>query len=436
MILTSGQQAELYNAGKGISWPFTTGGYGVDQYVAAQSVFEWFQKPAAVRHVGAYNRTYISWMENTGKIQVRYYDHGTGRWGSIVTVDDLVPDFAANANDDHNAPMLHILANGTIQIFYFVHHAADSIFMKTSSNPEDITSWSARTNISDNSTQIHSYPQTRTLTSGSQILFYRRGVHDNSTEWFKISADGGATWSAATKLIDYGAPAGITTGIYAFVDAHENQVSIAWSKRVQNSGRFNMYYAQSLDGGATWTKRDGTAYTLPITDATADLVYDSGADQCYGWDIVLDASGNPHIVFATKLDPNHEYRYAKWTGAAWATYQITTSALLYGAENDFYSGGVVLDPTDPGICYLAKKQTKLEIEKWVSADDGETWTLGEAITSASVRDHFRLQVVENYDPSCRLVWCNGNYAGLVDGSWSGYTAVNVQSELTKDWIWK
>jgi hypothetical protein len=435
MGLTDAEQTELYNTGKGKSWPFTDGGYGVDQYVAAQSVFEWFQKPAAVRHVGTYDRTYISWLENSGKIQLRYYDHDSERWGAIVTVDDLLADYGENANDDHNAPMLHILTDGTIQIYYFIHQAADALFMRQSSSPESITSWSGRANIADvGANKVHSYPQVRKLTNGNLFMFYRRGPHDDSEEWFKQSTDDGATWGSGTDLVDFGAG----VGIYGFMDTRGNGVHIMWSKRTSApspAGRFNIYYAYSPDGGANWQKRDGTAYTLPIDEVQADLVYDSGADQAYGWDLIVDESGNPHIVFATKLDPNHEFRYAKWTGAAWATYQVTTSAQLYGADLHFYSGGIVLDSSDVSICYLAKKNSKLEIEKWITADSGATWTKAEAITAGSVRDNFRLQVIKNYDPSCRLVWCNGNYAGTVGGLWTGYTAVNIQSEPTKDWIW-
>ena len=62
-----------------------------------------------------------------------------------------------------------------------------------------------------------------------------------------------------------------------------------------NSG---IYYGRSTDGGDTWEQSDGTAYTLPITEATAERAYTitegSGLqNQCA---LGVDANGYPHAV--------------------------------------------------------------------------------------------------------------------------------------------
>lgn len=397
--------------------------------VARGAILEWFQKPAAVRHVGVHDRTYISWVTSDGKIQVRYFDHTTKTFSDTKTVDDLGQDFGIEARDDHNAPSLLILPDGRLLIFYAVHDVNNAFFMKISGAPEDISSWGDRTVIADEGTRTpYNYPQAKLLDDGTIALFYRRGNYYNSDEYYKISKDAGKSFGTPTALIDFGAD-----GVYAFVYVQNNNIHVAWNKSISDPPRKDVYYMYSPDGGKTWKKKNGDDLPLPVTAENADIVFDSKNDRAYVWDIVVDSTQEPYIVFAHKQDPFHEFRFARWSGTAWVTSLITSSAQLYRNGN-FYSGGIVLDPDDPFTVYLSKKRDVLEIEKWQSSDGGLRWRLSESITQDSAVDNFRLQVVKNYAPELRLIWSSGVYEGLVDGNWTGYDKVNIQSEVTKNSI--
>lgn len=394
--------------------------------IAKSSILEWLQKPAAVRYVGRYDRTYISWIEQSGKVQLRYYDHKKKSFSKIITIDDLYPDYGIESQDDHNAPCLLILPDGQLLIFYTVHDVNNAFFMKKSLNSEDPFFWTGRLNISHSDTGAqYNYPQAKRLDNGNLILFYRRGVHYNSDEYFKISKDNGSTWGRGTKLIDFG-----EDGVYIFVHTKNNQIHIAWNKSIAENPKKNVYYAYSPDGGNSWKKKDNKLLDLPITKAKADLVFNSGNQSDYVWDIITDDKNNPFIVYAYRDDPEHEFRFAQWDGAAWINSTITNSSLIYNSGH-FFSGGIVIDPLNVYQVYLSKKQNKLEIEKWSSIDFGKTWKQTEAITKNSAVDNFRPQIVQNYAKELRLIWSSGNYEGLIDSQWSGFSKVNIQSEITK-----
>ncbi|MBU3979553.1 BNR repeat-containing protein [Patescibacteria group bacterium] len=397
--------------------------------VASSAIFEWFQKPAAIRFVGKYDRTYIAWINSDGKIQIRYHDNKENKFSPIYTVDDLYREFGIEAQDDHNAPSLLILPDGRILIFYTVHDANGAFFMKQSTTIEDISSWTVRKNIDDpGSVMPYNYPQAKRLSNGNILLFYRRGNYYNSDEYLKVSKDNGTTWEKPTQLIDFS-----SDGVYALVFVKGDAIHITWNESLVKPPRKNIYYMYSPDGGVAWEKKDGTLLTLPVTRNSAEVVFDSKDDPDYVWDIVADNENNPFIVFAYKKDPSHEFRFAQWDGGSWTTNTITTSAQLYGNDN-FYSGGIVIDPRNVHNVYLSKKREQLEIERWASYDGGRTWQQAEVITNNSTVDNFRMQLVENYSDALRIVWASGIYEGLINGQWMGFSKVDIQSDITKQAI--
>lgn len=395
--------------------------------VAQSAIFEWIQKPAAIHFVKRFDRTYIAWVTSDGKIQIRYFDNANNGFSPIYTVDDLYPHFKIEAKDDHNAPSLLILPDGRILVFYVVHDVNNAFFMKESQHAEDISSWTDRKNMQDPSTQEpYNYPQAKILDNGEIAVFYRVGNYYDSREYFKVSKDNGISWSKATKLIDFG-----EKGIYAFVTSRGNQIHIAWSKAQTGSvPKSNVYYLYSPDAGITWLSRNNKRQVLPIDEKAADIVFNSTDKPAFVWDIVVDSFYNPYIVYSYQNDPHHEYDFSRWNGKEWVTNKITNSKELYDSNN-FFSGGIVIDPQNVYNVYLSKQRVHLELEKWVSKDLGKSWDMDKKITENSEEDNFRPQVVENYSPNLSLVWSRGIYEGLVRGHWSGFQQVSIYSNAAR-----
>ena len=125
---------------------------------------EFLTKPASWHYNGIFNRTYIAWMENTGNINIGYYDHHTGVFSNPVLIDTII-------TDDHGSPSLIIRNDGHIIIFHTGGHN-DPMYCWISSNPEDISSWGSRITIDTGSCD---YPRAFENTSGTILLLYRYG---------------------------------------------------------------------------------------------------------------------------------------------------------------------------------------------------------------------------------------------------------------------
>ncbi len=390
--------------------------------IAKGAILEWIQKPAAIRFVDRYDRSYISWISHSGKIQMRYYDHQKQEFSSIVTVDDLFPEHKKEAKDDHNAPSLLILPSGHLLIFYTVHDVKNAFFVRKSLYPEDIHYWSQRINLAeDKKEDYYTYPQPKLLPDGRIIVFYRKGVYYHSKEYYRVSDDEGKSWGEPIELINFG-----KIGVYAFIYQNQNTLHLAWNLGKEGyPPKFNLYYALSQDGGVNWNSIDGQKLSLPINDRNKTLVLETLDKPAYIWDVIADKEDDPLIFYTYDNDPNHQLRIIRWEKERWRDKLITYSKLLYNGDH-FFSGGGVFDPKNSDRVIVSKQRDKLELEEWLFDRKKNQWFKNQSITNNSFFDNFRPQFILNYHPSLPLIWCSGQYQGLVDGDWSGYEYVNLR----------
>ncbi len=391
--------------------------------LAANGVFEWFQKPAAVRVTRPTDMTYVSWINAAGQIQLRARDNARGAWGGVVTIDDLASSFGIEGRDDHNAPSLLALADGRIMIFYAVHDIPNNLFAKVMTAPGDVSAWSDRIRISSvEPAASFNYPQAKLLSDGTIVLFVRRGSWAGATEAILRSTDGGHSWSTPTTLIRFGQD----IGIYAVIDAHGSRFDLAWSRRAGNGRPTNIYFARSLDGGVTWQKMSGQRYALPITRAASEVVY-SSPDPTYVWDVTGAVAGSPRVAFVTGDGKKTRYVVSRYIGGHWRSETVTGAGLFYGRTH-YYAGGIVFDPRNPDRVLVSRVSPRLELSTYTRSRWG--WRHERVVTNKSGRINVRPQFVQN-DPSGRIIWSAGVYDGLVNGNWTGYTRMTIRTTTLK-----
>lgn len=154
------------------------------------------------------------------------------------------------------------------------------------------------------------------LASGFAIASYGTIIHclftQNTTINYKsfdaTTVSGNlSTGIAIDTQTSYGSGCSITA------NPTNGHLTAAWSsKNSSYPNSFNIRSAKSTDGGATWTKQDGSAGTGQIT---ADNT--SGHDTQYPNTIIM-SNGNPAILAQRKTNANYIMCY-RWTGSVWSS---------------------------------------------------------------------------------------------------------------------
>ena len=114
----------------------------------------------------------------------------------------------------------------------------------------------------------------------------------NMEIYYKGSADGGSTWSASKRLTW---TSGTSSSPVIAKDSGDI-IHVAWSD--YTPGNPEIYYKSSPDGGSTWSATTRITWTSGISHSTA---------------IAIDSSDAIHVVWANDTPGNYEIYYKKGT---------------------------------------------------------------------------------------------------------------------------
>ncbi len=364
-------------------------------------VWCWFSDPRAIYHKGAKECTYAGWVSEQGDIVIGSYNHTSKKIDTFVLHEKL-------EKDDHNVPSILVRDDGRILAFYS-RHSDDDMYMRISTNPEDISQWEpvSRMYINDvdafpkgtKNSYTYSNPYQLSQEDGRIYLFYR-GMDFKPN--VSISDDGGLTWSMAKLFI---LPERIYKNRRPYVKYYSDYKSkvhfLFTDGHPRNEPTNSVYYACYHDGA--FYKANGEKMidfeNIPFSPQQADRVYDARQDsvRAWVWDVTVDSDDRPVIVYTRfPKETDHRYHYARWDGQKWQDHEITPAGPWFpqtpeGKEEreTYYSGGVVLDHENPNVVYLSRKINGVfEIERWVTDDMGNSWTHA-AITRNSQYDNVR-----------------------------------------------
>lgn len=369
--------------------------------LAQRGAWCWFGDPRAIQ-VGA--KTFTGWIDWNGDVVVAQYDNPT----RTVTTHVVRPGLEV---DDHDNPSVVVRPDGRILAFYS-KHAGSPMYYRLSNNPGDISAWGGEQTVPGTTAVTYPNPLFLSDEGHALYLFWRA---ENGKPAFAVSPDGGATWGPVTPLLDTG------PNIPSYVKYASNgrdRIHIAFTDTHPEKSATNNVYHIAYQAGAFY-RADGslvkTVDQLPLTPPDADLVYDATANGARGWiwDIALDSAGQPVIAYANYPSvTNHRYRYARWTGSAWFTIELTGAggSIDESGNDPFYSGGIALDPNNPSILYLARQVGgAFELERWSTVNGGATWSV-QTITSGSGAKNIRPFVPRGHRPgSIGLLWLYGGY---------------------------
>ena len=362
--------------------------YG-DKYSGGLGTYTANHQPMAV-HAAAVNKTFFTYGGTTGRtrrelaIMVSYYDHATHEVPRPVVLY-LDP----SVGDPHDNAAIQLDASGHLWVFKSGRGTGRPGLIFRSAAPYVIDAFE----LVD--VQEFTYPQVWRLASGgffllfSKYVFYKdRGPARNL--FWKTSPDGRA-WTADRELAGF-------DGHYQTSGQFGGKIAtfFNWHPGSDNDRRTNLYYAQSTDGGKTWTTAGGRVLDLPLRDfANEALVIDYQAQgKClYTCDVNFDDQGNPILLYilSRKGEPGpaggaREWTVLHWKDGTWRSHVITPSDHNYDMGSLWVHGREwrVIGPTEPAPQPYG---TGGEVGEWVSRDEGETWERRKVVTSGSPFNH-------------------------------------------------
>lgn len=362
-------------------------------YHTPSATFTQYHRPMAW-HVKSQNKTFFVYGGNQNKIMIGYYDHILKSFSVPKRVDYF------NSSDAHCNPSLFIDSIGYIYVFYGSHCSV--CYVKRSAEPYSITSFITKAQIPN-----HSYPQTWELKKGQFFHLYR--ISPSNQMAYRITTDSMNSWESPTVLTDFPGKFIYPISI-AGQDTSVKPVHVIWTVyNPVDMKRKHIYYAKSTNGGSMWTRSRGLPYILPITESTAEKIFDTGVNQSQIHDITLDAMGNVYSLISTGQDSVWYYFLLTYKQQVWSSHFITMT------DHQWDVGCLIVNGFNEVRAYLPSipvqpKEDGGDVEEWVSYDQGITWQKKRCVTGVfkSTYSHNFIRSVYNGSSDLRCFWSYGD----------------------------
>jgi hypothetical protein len=357
------------------------------------------------------NKTFFTYGGTTSgdkrelAIMISYYDHATGKVPKPVLLY-LDP----SVNDPHDNASICVDQHGIVWVFKSGRNTSRPGLIFRSAKPYSIDAFELV------AVQEFTYPQITLGADGKMFLLFTKYTirSDKLAErnlFWKTSTNA-ITWSEDGKLAGFG-------GHYQTSGRTGNKVAtfFNWHPNADADARTNVYYAQTVNEGKTWTTADGKELKLPLDRPdNAARISDLHAvgKLMYTCDLNFDQKGNPILLFVCsgggqsgpKSGPR-EWTVMHWKGGRWLTHVVTQSDHNYDMGSLYVKGDDwrIIGPTQVGPQPYG---TGGEIALWTSRDEGNTWKMEREVTSGSLYNNsYVRRPMQATDPFYAF-WADGN----------------------------
>ncbi|WP_436795503.1 BNR-4 repeat-containing protein [Actinospongicola halichondriae] len=409
--------------------------------------WSWFEGPRAI-HTDC--ELLVGSVSATGMIDVSTMDLST----RSTRVDHIGGPVEI---DDHNSPGLVELPDGRISAAWSRHNKDRTV--RNVERPASMWNWYQTPSVL--ATQGVTYSnlvrlagagvdeETDQEPAGRLYNFFRG---DGYRTIFSTSDDLGRTWSTPSTLLRKQSQRPYPV----YDDDGESRIDVATTEghpREYAPGT-SVYHGFIEDGAIR--RSDGSVIAdedFGIAPEELTLVYERGEDErAWTLDVITPTETSPATIVLSVRDlgddvlshQRNRYLYATWNGDDWVVNPLAWAGdSLYEAE-EFYTGGVALDPTDPTHVVLStnvdpttglplvpavgRTVAAHELYDGFTADGGASWTF-QPITVASTESNLRPVIADPGSDARSLVWLQGTYVsyrqyatrvvGIVEGTATG-----------------
>ena len=375
-----------------------------------------------------------------GSVATGSGDDGAGRAGDIDVVTRSLVDGSSWVDtlaegleqDDHDSPALLELPGGRV-VAGWTRHNRDRLLRGATRIP-GFPWWSA-TPSGEHAGGTVTYRNLVHLAdeggpSGTTYdLFRGRSPNGRLSPTIRRSDDLGTTWEAVGPLL-----LGANTRPYLrYADDGASRIDLGVTEGhpKEVAAGTGIYHGYLEDGVLHGTAGDVLAEASNGTnvDPTGLTPVFEGDALHRAWILdVAQAPGGPVLVWSVRdlsagvaAEQRNTYWYGRWDGTTWQTHQLAVGGTSLWHLEEYYTGGVAIDPADPSRLVLSTDvdpTTGLalphhELFDAVSPDGGSSWSFT-AITPGSTVENIRPLLPEPSVTARALVWMAGRYDGFED----------------------
>jgi hypothetical protein len=232
--------------------------------------------------------------------------------------------YKGNVKDAHNVISLMIDGNGFLHISW--DHHGDSLRYVKSVAPESLILGTKESMTGKNESNV-TYPEFYQLPDGNLLFAYRDGSSGNGNLILNRYDTSTRTWSRVQDILLDGQ--GQRNAYWQLCVDQQGRIHISWVWRETYNVETNhdLCYARSDDGGNTWKKSDGEAYTLPITASNAEYIcrIPQKRELINQTSMTCDAKGRPYIASYWRSADSGipQYRLLHYDGLQWHCHQVS-----------------------------------------------------------------------------------------------------------------
>lgn len=232
--------------------------------------------------------------------------------------------FSGNANDAHNT--ISIMVDGAGYLHLSWDHHNNSLHYSRSVSPGSLQ-MGAPTGMTGKKENKVSYPEFYRLPGGNLLFMYRDGGSGNGNLVLNRYNLATQRWTQIQEnLID--GEGKRNAYCQTFVDSKGTiHISWVWRETPDVATNHDMCYARSTDGGVTWQKTTGEAYTLPVTAATAEYAcrIPQRSELINQTSMYADEKGYPYIATYWKPAGTEvpQFQLVYYNGKQWLTSQVS-----------------------------------------------------------------------------------------------------------------
>ncbi len=298
------------------------------------------------------NTQYVSYYDADGFLTLAKRRMGTDKW----TVQRS--QYKGNVRDGHNVICIGIDGDGYLHVA-FDHHGHPLRYARSIA-PGSLTLGDREPMTGIDEKNV-TYPEFYTLADGDLLFVYRSGASGRGNMAMNRYDRRAKRWQRVRdSLIDGENRRSPYWQVY--VDGNGIiHVSWVWRETWLVETNHDLCYARSADGGKTWTRSDGTPYSLPITAANAEYAWriPQNSELINQTSMTADADSRPYIVTYWRDSDSTvpQYRLVWYDGEKWGSRIIsrrTTPFSLSGGGTKMIPISrprIVADGRNVGVIY-------------------------------------------------------------------------------------